>query len=139
VIRYARLTVLALVSIAMSLGGCASSGTESGGERPARRSNALTQEELLATQRPTLYDALSVLRPNWLADRSPVSFENPRAGQVRVYLEAVDAGGVNYLRQIRVGEVLSVQFLNATEAAQRFGLRTNSGPVILVHTFREAP
>jgi hypothetical protein len=138
-IRHARLTVLALVAVSMSLGGCASSGSESRSERPSRRSNVLTQEELLATQRPTLYDALSVLRPNWMADRSPVSFENPRAGQVRVYLESVDAGGVNYLRQIRVGEVVSVRFLNSTEAAQRFGLRTNSGPVILVSTFRETP
>lgn len=134
--RHSRLTVLA---VAMSLAGCASSGAEGGSQRPSRQSNVLTQEELLATQHTNVHDALAVLRPNWMAERGPMSFQNPEAGQVRVYLDFVDAGGVSYLRQLRVREVLSLQFLNSMEAAQRFGLRTNSGPVILVNTFRETP
>lgn len=137
--RHTRLTVLAVLAVAMSLAGCASSGAESGSQRPSRQSNLLTQEELLATQHTNVHDALAVLRPNWMAERGPMSFQNPEAGQVRVYLDFVDAGGVSYLRQLRVREVLSLQFLNSMEAAQRFGLRTNSGPVILVNTFRETP
>lgn len=137
--RHTRLTVLAVLAVAMSLAGCASSGAESGSQRPSRQGNLLTQEELLATQHTNVHDALAVLRPNWMAERGPMSFQNPEAGQVRVYLDFVDAGGVSYLRQLRVREVLSLQFLNSMEAAQRFGLRTNSGPVILVNTFRETP
>lgn len=136
---HTRLTVLAVLAVATSLAGCASSGADSGSQRPSRQGNVLTQEELLATQHTNVHDALAVLRPNWMAVRGPISFQNPDAGQVRVYLDFVDAGDVRYLRQLRVRDVLSLQFLNSLEAAQRFGLRTNSGPVILVNTFRETP
>jgi hypothetical protein len=137
--RHTRLTILAVLAVATSLAACASSGAESGSQRPSRQSNVLTQEELLATQHTNVHDALAVLRSNWMAERGPISFQNPEAGQVRVYLDFVDVGGVSYLRQLRVRDVISLQFLNSMEAAQRFGLRTNSGPVILVNTFRETP
>jgi hypothetical protein len=136
--NHTRRTDLAvLAALAVALAGCASTGTQSDAQRPYRQGNVLTQEQLLATQHITLHEALAALRPNWMRDRAPVSFQNPEAGQVRVYMDVVDAGDVSYLRQIRVRDVASVQFLDAVEAAQRFGLRTNSGPVILVSTFRE--
>lgn len=132
--KYSRLAVLAVLAVSISLVGCASSG-EGAGQRPSRQANLLTEEELRAVPQTNLYDIVASHRPAWLRQSAQISFENPDAGQTLVYLDFVEAGGVRYLRQLNVRDVMSVQYLTPTEAAQRFGLRTNSGPVILVNTF----
>jgi len=123
---------LAVLALSFALAGCASSA-EHGDRRPSRQTDRLTQEELRTTQQNNLYDAVAVLRPTWVQPRAQVSSGSPGAGQVRVFIGSIDAGGVDYLRQLDVRDVVSLRFLNATEAGQRFGLRTHSGPVILVN------
>ncbi len=122
----------AVLAVCLSVAGCASSDVERA-ERPSRQTTVLTQDELLTTQQTSVYDAVAALRPTWLQRRAPLSSASPGAGQVRVYIGSIDAGGAEYLRQLRVEDVRSLRFLSGTEAGQRFGLRTDGSPVILVN------
>jgi hypothetical protein len=118
---------------ALLLAGCASAGTEAE-RRPAARANLLTQEEIRNARYNNLYDIVVALRPNWLNQRGPISFADPEAGKVLVYLNEVHAGGAEYLRQVSVLDVESMHYFNATEASARFGFRQSGGAAIVIRT-----
>lgn len=123
---------LVVVWIAVLMVSCAPASMKDAGSRPIRQPNVLTQEEIRSGHFRNVFDAVAALRGNWLARRGAVSFRDPTAGQVLVFMHGQRIGGVDYLRQVSTAHVISVQFLNPTEAAAQFGLRTSSGPVIIV-------
>ncbi|MDP9348091.1 MAG: TonB-dependent receptor plug domain-containing protein [Gemmatimonadota bacterium] len=128
--RYARMLLVALVVV---VAACASAGGN-GAQRPSRNQNQLSQEEIRDSQYSSLYDVVRALRPGWLRTRGQISFSDPDAGQVVVYLNGVRAGGADYLREVNAREVLSLEFLNETDASARFGLRQGGGAAIVIHT-----
>ena len=129
-----RLLVLALSILMVS---CAPTNGENAARGPKRQQNVLTQEEIREANYSNVYDAVAALRPNWLRSRGPVSFYEPDAGQVVVVMYNALLGGVDYLRRLNVTEVISLQFLSASEAGARFGFDTSSGPAIVIDTSPE--
>lgn len=129
--RHARLLLVALLVAAT---GCASAGSGDGVRRPSRQQNMLSQEEIRDSQYTNLHDVVRALRPNWLRTRGQISIGDPSAGQVVVYLNGVQAGGADYLRQVSAREVLSLEYLNETQASARFGLKQAGGAAIIIHT-----
>jgi hypothetical protein len=122
--------LLALVTLAV---GCASTSPE-GTVRPARQPDMLTQEEIRESLKSNVFEVISTLRPNWIRQRGQMSFNDPSAGEVVVYVNGVRAGGAEYLRQVSVLDVSSLRFVSATEAGARFGIQQNGGAAILVST-----
>jgi hypothetical protein len=127
--RYARTMVLAL-----ALAGCASTGSDPDARRVSGDRSVLTQEEFRGTGYSNLYDVVQALRPSWLVQRGPISFADPEAGRVVVYLNNVQAGGAEYLRQVSLLDVLSLHYLDPVEASAQFGLKQSGGAAIIINT-----
>ena len=119
------------VILAVGLGlGCASSwgGTSQtiGGDQ-----SLLTGAELDQQDWRNCYEAVETLRPFWLMKRGARDLAD--AGQIWVYEGSVRLGGVETLRGINASNVVSMQFLDASSAQQRWGPGHAHG-VILVET-----
>lgn len=105
--------------------------------RPARNKNVISREEL---QDPVLLgmDAMRViryLRPAFFRESGPQSFINPSAGTLQF---SMDFGPLMPISQLAILPPLSLQavyeirYLDANDAANRFGINANGGPVIVV-------
>jgi hypothetical protein len=101
---------------------------------PPRQADVLTSDEIRGALKNNAYEVVAVLRPHWMQRRGQISFQNPEAGQVIVYLNGMRVGGAEYLRQLSVLDVVSMRFISATEAGARFGIQQNGGAAILVNT-----
>ena len=90
-------------------------------------SNVLEEDEFANA---TATDALTLVqefRPNWLHSRGVVSIMDPTAGDLDVYVNGVQAGNVNRLREIPIGELRELRYLNAGDAQLRYGLGHGGG------------
>jgi hypothetical protein len=76
-------------------------------------------------------DAVVALRPDWLRRRGTASLRNPGSSEVAVYLAGVRVGGPGYLRQIRAADVASLEYLNAADASNRYGLGHSGGAILI--------
>lgn len=128
--KMSRLLVLVL-SIAVV--GCASPTRENTANGPKRQQNLITEAEFRDANYSNVYDAVAALRPGWLRQRGRSSLNDPDAGRVLVFMHGSRLGGADVLRQVSAAGVISLQFLTAGEAATRFGLQTNTGPVIVIN------
>jgi hypothetical protein len=116
---------------------CARSPSSSSAPHPAGAKNVISNEEL---QDPVLrgMDAIRViqyLRPAFFRGSGPQSFTNAAAGTVQF---SMDYGPVQPLSHLASLPALSLQmayeirYLDANDAANRFGIAANGGPVIVV-------
>jgi len=129
---------LYLVAVAAIL-GCSSGGGTSGnppvlvgGSRMAR---ILSGDEIAAAHADvtTAYDAVSRLRPNWLAGHGVTSGSNASGTQYAVvFVDGEPYGDINSLRNIPVYHVGDIHYYDITEAGARFGIRGGSSGVIEV-------
>jgi len=106
---------LVIASACSSSGGAAS--TPGARPAPSEDRNLLTQDELQRTAGSDLFDAIRILRPQWLL----------------VYLDGVRYGDATSLRQISISVVQEVRFLSPSEAQGRYGTQDLHG-VIAVTT-----
>jgi len=107
-------------------------------QRRRRDPNLIDQEEVESSTALDAYTLVQQARPNWLHDRGAISFRDPTAGQVQVYLEGQQFGDVNKLREISRQDIRELRFLNAAEAQMRYGVG-HAGGVIEVYTGAAGP
>ena len=133
-----RFCVAALLVLAVSCGGSSTSSKPGGAPSPSRvnrNSNVITQAEL---QDPVVVskDALSAirsLRPNFFAGHGPTGSSDARASeQVMVSQDYGPLQSVSTLKGMNTMGLVEVRYLKPDEAALRFGLNANSGPVIVL-------
>ena len=116
---------------------CGQSPSTESAPHPAADRNVITNEEL---QNPVLrgMDALRMiryLRPTFFRESGPQSFMNTGAGALQF---SMDYGPVQPLSQLAAVASLSLQlayeirYLDLNDAANRFGITANGGPVIVV-------
>ncbi len=122
------------LALALALAGCASTGSDPDAQRLSGDRSVLTQEEFRGSGHNNLYDVVQALRPSWLVQRGPISLSDPEAGRVVVYVNDVQAGGVEYLRQVNVLDVVSLRYLDPVEASAQFGLKQSGGAAIIINT-----
>jgi len=99
----------------------------SGGVTPAGSGHSravLTGDDLVATQKDNVYDAIRILRPNWL---------RAKVGGVPAVIvngaEPVD--GFQALVRLRVGDVAEVRYYSIVEGRMMFGTVHNGGVLSL--------
>jgi hypothetical protein len=129
---------LYLVAIA-AMFGCSSGGGTSanppvlvGGSRMAR---ILSGDEIAAAHADvnTAYDAVSRLRPNWLAVHGvPTTSNGSVASTAVVFVDGEPYGDLSSLRTIPAYHVGDIHYYDVTEAGARFGIRGGSSGVIEV-------
>lgn len=60
------------------------------------------------------------------------AFVSPGAGALQVSLNGGPLQPLSFLARLRPDELASIQFLNSTDATQRFGTSAGTGSVLLV-------
>lgn len=116
-----RILVIGLTFLAAA---CASGGST--GEQQARGDrNLISNQELTQTsQAETVYDAIRRLRPTWLRGRGGAS--------VRVFVNGVDMGGAELLRDYQVGQIRECRFVPPSDATTRFGTGFGGGVIDVI-------
>lgn len=128
---------LYLVAVIASM-GCAASSATSGTSHPtgSRKANILTFDEIAAAHADvtTAYDAVSRLRPNWVASHGVTSTiaGGTDTEYATVFVDGQAYGDINSLRNIPVYHVGEFRYYNITEAGAKYGLRGGSSGVIEV-------
>lgn len=101
--------------------------------RPRRSNQVIAREELRKVGYTNAFDAVTQLRPNWIsAARQRSSTEREAAGApgvIVVYLDGTRLGSVNALRQVALGDVDEIQYLDAGEATNKFGTGHPAGAI----------
>jgi|SRR5881296_1272442 len=126
---------IAIASACKSAGG-GSAGTEA---RPAtyQDRNLILQEELQRTSASNMFDAIRVLRPQWLRERPMITGgRSSGQGSLLVYLDGSQFGDPTSLRQISVSIVQEVRFLSASEAQARYGTQGLQGVIVVTTRHR---
>jgi len=107
-----------------SAGAPASASSRSSG-------NALTQQQLAATNAANLYEAIQKLRPEWLTARGATSVTDATPTTANVYMNGTMLGSVDYLREVHVLDVSEVRYWDAGQASARFGMGHPRGVIEL--------
>jgi hypothetical protein len=76
--------------------------------------------------------AIRSLRPAFFRPSGPQSFVNPRAGQVLYSMDFGPLRPVSELVTLTTALLVEIRYLDPTEAQNRFGLRADGGPVIVL-------
>jgi len=117
---------------------CATASTSGtpGTSEVRRKGNLLTADEIANTHADitTAYDALSRLRPNWLAGHGMTSSVSNGTGTefALVFIDGQRYGNISSLRDIPAFNVADIHYYDVTEGGARFGIRGGSSGVIEV-------
>jgi hypothetical protein len=103
-----------------------------------RQANLITSAELTQSGAQNLYQAVQILRPNWLRARTRASMgSGARTGgasaqsAIVVYLDQNKYGTINNLSQLTINGVTEMRYYDGTEATNRFGSGHASGAIVI--------
>ena len=105
--------------------------------RPVTLPWVISREEL---QDPVLRSmdterAIRYLRPTFFRTTGPQSFTNEAAGSVQVSMDFGPLGSTRMLTSfpaLALASLYEIRYLDANDAANRFGINANGGPVIVL-------
>lgn len=99
-----------------------------------RWAEVLTAEEITNTkaEEATAYEAVSRLRPNWLAAHGVTSFTKKGTAYAIVYMDDQKYGDLNMLKNFKAFQVAEMRYYDVTQAGARFGVAAGNGGVIEV-------
>jgi hypothetical protein len=118
-----RRRLISLLTIAVVVGACASSGQP--GSTTRRDRNQIMAAEWEGLNLTTALDAVRQLRPAWLTPRG-------RSGPPVVYRNSTRwSSDPNGLDGIQLQSVVDLRYLSATDATTRFGTGFGGGVIIV--------
>ena len=123
-----------LLTCTLSL--AASACTRARPETDANRdSSVITEDEIVASRAVTAYDAVKLLRGNFLSYRgkTTLSRDSTSSSLPTVYLDDQAFGPIQSLRSIPANHVVAIRLYRSWEATTKFGAG-NMGGVIAVET-----
>lgn len=127
--------LLAVGAMIIAAAGCASAPAqaettaEPRPSRPARRSNVvITEQELRDSAARDAYQAVQMLRPDWLRGRGASTLTGAPP-QVVVYLDGQRLGNRSMLAQLTTAGIKEVRFYNSSDATQRWGTGHSAGVI----------
>jgi hypothetical protein len=127
----ARLAIL-LVAVPLAL-SCTSGAGQSGRmATPRHDANVITAEELAGVNASNLYDAIRLLRTEWLGRGSPTTLLPGSEYPVGVYLDRVRFGDLDALHQLPVSAAVRVRYYSASEAQSEFGVSNLQGAIQVI-------
>jgi hypothetical protein len=90
--------------------------------------NLITRDQIVQNGYRTAYDAVEALRSPWLIIRPDGLTER----EVLVYLDNTRLGGIQTLRQITASQIVSIRFIDAATAINRWGVDHSQGVIMVV-------
>ena len=120
---------LAIAAAALlTLGAC-------GGGKPQhvtpRDRNLITADEIAKSNATNAYEAVERLRPAFLRTRGSQSLQNQEPPTPMVYIDGMRYGPLQTLTSVPAIGIVSIQYLNAIEATQRFGFGNEGGAIMI--------
>ena len=100
--------------------------------RAARDPKVITREEILASHATNAYDAVNMLRPNFLQFHGQTTITGSDTGYPKVYLNHILYGDLTSLRSLDAIGILEIHYYNGTEAQSRFGLGNVAGAIEVI-------
>ncbi len=101
-------------------------------ERPARNPNVITKDEILASHVFSAYEAINLLRPNYLRSHGPTTISGGDTGYPKVYLNHILYGNIDSLRAMDVSSIREIRYYNGAEASSKFGMNNVSGAIEVI-------
>ena len=119
---------LLLCAVTLVVTGCAMTpaGTTSSNR------NRISGDELAATNSQMVYEALELIRPEWMRGRGPVSLTDATEARPNVYMNGTRMGDLDYLREVYVTDVAELRYWPAGEAGARFGMGNPRGVIEII-------
>jgi len=109
-------------------------GTSPAG-RPARDRRLVSRADIEAAQVESAYDLVKRYRSDFLRSRGQTSLTQRSSPYAAVFLDDLEYGSIESLRQIPADQINEIRFYEATEAQTKFG-SGRMGGVIAVSTRR---
>lgn len=128
-----RTTPLQIAGLGLTLLLAAGCGARMGGTGSQER-NVITREMIAETSANNVYEAVERLRPQWLTSRGPTSLTDPSLSTAAVFMDGVEAGGLDFMRGVMAWDVEHVRYWTAGEASNRFGMGYPRGVIELVRS-----
>jgi hypothetical protein len=100
--------------------------------RTGRTANVITKEEIADTRASNVYDAIRVLRPNFLNSHGRTTINGADTGYPKVYLDRNLLGDINSLKTLNPSGIREIHYYNGSEASSRFGLDNASGAIEVI-------
>ncbi|MEJ2206123.1 MAG: hypothetical protein P8170_18665 [Gemmatimonadota bacterium] len=119
---------LFLCTVTLILAACATTQ----GTGPRRSSRVLLADEIAEVSVMSAYQAVERLRPQWLHSRASPTMANPEGAEPLVYVDGMRAGNLSELLQIRPERVERMEYLNPSDATNRFGTDHTAGAILVV-------
>ena len=113
---------------ALTLGAC---NPKSGRIAPQDR-NLITADEIARSNATNAYEAVERLRPAFLRTRGSQSIQNQEPPTPMVYVDGMRYGTLQTLATVPTIGIVSIQYLNAIEATQRYGFGHEGGAIMIV-------
>ena len=120
---------LLLLATPAGLAACASAGANPSASTRTR-ADRITAEEIAGGQWANALDLVERLRPRWLQARQPATFD-VRAVPVRVRIDDAPYGPASALRDLTLRGVASLEWVDPTDAAARWGPEYASGASVV--------
>ncbi|MCH7783334.1 hypothetical protein IID62_09745 [candidate division KSB1 bacterium] len=124
-----------ILLITFALGIISCSSTSRTGSLAGRRTDLITAAEISTTSTSSAYDLIRNLRPNWLKGRGQKSLYDQSLSYPVVYLNGYKFGDLDSLRGLSSSDITVIRFLNAIDAAAKFGLNHVSGAILITVSF----
>ena len=119
------------------LTGCATSGPPREAVTAARGSpDVITFEEAQASAQPEALSIVESLRPRWLRSRTAGTLASRDPVFPEAFVDGTWLGPYEDLRRIQVQSIDRIEFIDASDAATRYGINFVGG-VIHVYTRRQ--
>jgi hypothetical protein len=98
---------------------------------PTQNRNLITADEIARSNASTAYEAVERLRPAFLRTRGPQSLQNSEPPTPNVYVDGMKYGTLASLAQLPALGIISIQYLSALDASQRFGIGNEGGAIVV--------
>jgi hypothetical protein len=100
--------------------------------KTTRNASVITRDEIAASHAYNAYDAINLLRPNFLQNHGQMTISGSDTGFPKVYLNHQLYGDLESLRTFQVNGIREIHYYNGTEASSRFGLGNASGAIEII-------
>lgn len=95
--------------------------------------DVITREEIQerAPDAKSAYDVIQRLRPQFLRTRPSGSMQNKNPVTVKVYVDGSLRGGTYVLRDLISHSIISIMYLDGSDATTRFGTNHENGAILV--------
>lgn len=94
--------------------------------------NMITADEIAKSNAANAFDAVERLRPAFLRTRGTESLSNPVPPTPMIYVDGMRYGTLQSLSSVPTIGIVSIQYLNAIEATQRYGIGNEGGAILII-------